>query len=91
MGSYVTYMTAGGGGAPLKSIKSTAFHASARSTYHFCLFTIKGDTLTMDTLGPDGQVLDHLEITKKGGRVDDKYISTAIPARDLQRYQSSHK
>jgi acid phosphatase type 7 len=89
-GSYVTYITTGGGGAPLKSVKPTALHACAMAAYHFCLFTIKGDTLTMDAIGPEGQVLDHLEITKKDGRLDEKYLSTAVPAADIQRYQASH-
>ena len=89
-GSYVTYITAGGGGAPLRSVAQTPFHVCAKATYHFCLFHIKGTRLTMDTIDSEGRVLDHLEIAKKDGRVDDKYISTAIRASDLQRYQSSH-
>jgi len=90
-GSYVTYITAGGGGAPLRSIQKTPFHACAKATYHFCLFHIKGDVLTMDTIDSQGRIFDHLEITKKDGRVDGKYLSTAVPASDLQRYQSSHE
>ena len=90
-GSYVTYITAGGGGAPLSSVVPSSLHVCAKTTYHFCLFHIKGDVLTMDTIDPQGRILDHLEITKKGGRVDEKYISTAVSAADIQRYQSSHR
>ena len=90
-GSYVTYMTAGGGGAPLAKLQPADLHACAKVAYHFCLFHIKGDTLTMDTIGLDGGVLDHLEITKKGGRVDERYASTAISVDAIRSYQSSHK
>jgi predicted phosphodiesterase len=90
-GSYVTYITAGGGGAPLASVVPTAFHACAKSTYHFCLFHIKGDVLTMDAIDPQGNILDHLEITKKDGRLDETYTSTAVSAADIERYQSSRK
>lgn len=89
-GSYVTYITAGGGGAPLKSIKPTSFHACAKSASHFCLFTITGNTLAMDAIGPDGQTIDHLEITKTAGRPDEKYLSNAVSASDVQRYQAAH-
>jgi predicted phosphodiesterase len=79
-GSYVTYITTGGGGAPLYPVEPTALHACAKAVYHFCLFTIKGDTLVMDTIDPEGRVIDHLEITKKDGRITAPYISTAVPA-----------
>lgn len=90
-GSYVTYMTTGGGGAPLARLEPTDLHACAKAAFHFCLFHIKSDVLTMDAIGPDGRVLDHLEITKKGGRVDEQYASTAISADAIRSYQSSHK
>lgn len=90
-GSYVTYITAGGGGAPLANVAPTAFHACARSIYHFCLFHITGDVLTMDAIDSQGHVFDHLEIAKKDGRVDETYTSTAVSAADIQHYQSSRK
>ncbi len=90
-GSYITYMTAGGGGAPLAKLAPTDLHACAKVAYHFCLFHIKGDVLTMDTLGLDGVVLDHLEITKKAGRVNEQYASTAVSADAIRSYQSSRR
>jgi predicted phosphodiesterase len=90
-GSYVTYMTAGGGGAPLASVQRTNLHACAERAYHFCLFHIKGDTLTVEAIGVNGRILDRLEITKKDGHVDEPYASTAVSAAAIQSYQSSHK
>jgi hypothetical protein len=84
-GSSVTYITSGGGGAPLHEIKPTARHACARSTHQFCLFHIKGDVLTMDAIDMEGRVFDHLAIAKKAGRLDDAYLSTAVPMADILR------
>ncbi len=86
-GRCVTYITAGGGGAPLYPVESTACHACAKTIHHFCLFHIKGGHLTMDAIDPNGRVFDHLEITKEGGRLDDAYISTAIPAGGIRLHQ----
>jgi len=90
-GSYVTYITAGGGGAPLAGVEPTALHACAKAVHHFCLFHIQGDALTMDAIDPEGHILDHLEITKKGGQVDQPYASTAVSAAAIQLHQSSRK
>lgn len=84
-GSYVTYITAGGGGAPLAPITPASCHAYAKSVYQFCLFHIKGDTLTMDTVDVDGRVIDHIEITKNGGHLNQEYLSTAVRPADVQR------
>ncbi len=86
-GNCVTYITAGGGGAPLYPVEPSAHHVYAKAVYHFCLFHIKGDKLTMDTIDTEGQVIDHLEITKKGGRLDQQYRSTAVPMGGLQLHR----
>ena len=83
-GQYVTYITAGGGGAPLYEIEPTVYHACAKSVYQFCLFHIKGNVLTMDTIGVDGRVIDHVEITKKDGRLDEQYVRSAVPMGGIQ-------
>ncbi|MCL5282000.1 MAG: metallophosphoesterase [Planctomycetes bacterium] len=78
-GSYVTYITAGGGGAPLASVEPTPCHACAQAVYHFCLFHIRAGHLTMDTIDAEGRTIDHLDITKTAGRLDESYRARAIP------------
>jgi hypothetical protein len=70
-GGYVTYITAGGGGAPLAPVEPNPCHASAGAVYHFCLFHIQGGHLTMDTIDIEGRTIDHLGITKTDGRLDE--------------------
>jgi predicted phosphodiesterase len=82
-GSYVTYITAGGGGAPLHPIAPTVWHACTQSIHQFCLFHIKGDVLTMDAIDVEGRIFDHLEIAKKLRRLDDPYVSTAVAMADI--------
>ena len=89
-GSYVTYITTGGGGAPLKPIVKSEFHAVAASTYHFCLFKIDGNKLTMDAIDAKGTVIDHLEITKTDGRLNQEYLDTAVPLNQLRRFQQAN-
>jgi predicted phosphodiesterase len=90
-GGYVTYLTAGGGGAPLYPVEATALHACSGSAYHFCLFHIRGDMLTLDTIDPNGRVIDHVQVVKTNGRVDDAYTSTAVPAGSIRLHQSLYK
>ncbi len=78
-GSCVTYITAGGGGAPLAPVEPTPCHAYAGAVYHFCLFHIRGGHLTMDTIDAEGRTIDHLDITKTDGRLDESYRARAIP------------
>ncbi len=78
-GSCVTYITAGGGGAPLAPIEPNPCHAYAGAVYHFCLFHIQGDHLTMDTIDAEGHTIDHLDIAKTDGCLDESYRSRAIP------------
>jgi predicted phosphodiesterase len=84
-GSYVTYITAGGGGAPLAPIIPASSHACAKSVHQFCLFHIRGDVLTMDTIDVDGRVIDHLEIAKNGGHLNPEYLATAVQPADIRR------
>lgn len=86
-GSYVTYITSGGGGAPLYDVKPCLYHVSAKKVHHFCLFHIKGNKLTMDTIDIDGKIIDHLEITKTDGRLNKQYLWTAVPMEEIRRYQ----
>jgi len=89
-GSYVTYITSGGGGVMTSGIKPCEYHAKAIATHHFCLFEINGNKLTMDTIGIDGKIIDHLEITKSEGRLNQQYIEKAIPMEEIVRYQKAN-
>jgi predicted phosphodiesterase len=86
-GSFVTYITAGGGGAPLYDVEPAAYHACAEKIHHFCLFEIKANTLVMDTIDIDGRVIDHLEITKTASRLDRQYLLTAVPMKAVRFHQ----
>jgi predicted phosphodiesterase len=88
-GSYVTYITSGGGGALLYNIVSNVYHAVAKKKYHFCLFDIKDNKLTMDTIGIDGRVIDHIEVIKNAGSLDKKYLSSAIPMKEILDFQKT--
>ena len=86
-GSYVTYITSGGGGMFMHGIKPNVYHAVAKKKHHFCLFDIKGNKLTMDTIGIDGRVIDHIEVIKNAGRLDEKYLRSAIPMKEMLDFQ----
>lgn len=86
-GSFVTYVTSGGGGAGLSNVEATCYHASAKKIHHFCLFHIKGNKLTMDTIDIDGKIIDHLGITKTDGRLNKQYLWTAVPMEEIRCYQ----
>jgi len=86
-GNYVTYITSGGGGALMHSIKPDAYHAVTKKKHHFCLFNIDGNKLTMDTIGIDGRLIDHLELTKTAGRLNREYLRTAIPMEEMLAFQ----
>ena len=90
--NFVTYITSGGGGAPLADKpKPSNFYAAAESTLHFCLFKIKGDTLTMDTIEANGNVIDHLEIYKTDGKLNKEYLQTSVPMAEVLAEQRVRK
>ena len=98
-GSFVTYITSGGGGAELHGIEPTLYHAHAKKIHHFCLFHIKANRLTMDTIDIDGQVIDHLEVTKtpllasgkkQGGQLNKQYLLTAVPLEAIRLHHDLH-
>ena len=86
-GSYVTHITSGGGGANLYNIEQTDYHVSTAKAYHFCLFRIKANTLTMDTIDIDGKIIDHMEISKIDGKLNKEYLQTAMPIQTVQLHQ----
>ena len=89
-GSYVTYITSGGGGVMLSPVNQCDSHAKASIVNHFCLFDIQGDKLVMDTIDINGKTIDHLEINKSGGRPNEEFVQTAIPMEEIQRQQKDN-
>lgn len=87
---YVTYITSGGGGAPTYDVTQTACHAYSDKTHHFCLFHIQGNNLTMDVIDIEGRIIDHLEVTKSDGRLNDEYLETAIPMEAIDLHYRLH-
>jgi predicted phosphodiesterase len=89
--SYVTYVTCGGGGAPLYDVKPCLYHAQAKKIHHFCLFHIKGNKLTMDTFDINGKIIDHLEITKTDNQLNKQYLWTAVPMEGVRLHQNLYR
>ena len=80
----ITFITAGGGGAPLVAGAGAAgprpaILAQTARAYHYCVFTVDAETLRVEALGSDGAKIDALTITKKGGRYNDAYLAKARP------------
>jgi predicted phosphodiesterase len=90
-GSFVTCITSGGGGAPLSGIETSIYHAAAGKMYHFSLFEIKGDNLTMETIDVEGQVVDRLEISKSSGQLNKEYRSKVISAGAVRFHQDLYQ
>ena len=89
-GNYITYITSGGGGVLMNSAKPSVYHAETIKKHHFCLFDIKGNKLTMDTIDIDGEVIDHIEAIKTAGRLDEKYLRSAIPMEEMVDFQKKN-
>lgn len=89
-GSYVTYITSAGGGAPLYDLEPSLYHAEAKEVHHFCLFHIKENKLIMDTIDINGRIVDHLKINKTGGKLNKEYLQTAISLEEIQLFRDAH-
>jgi predicted phosphodiesterase len=77
-GSFVTYITSGGGGAPNYNPIDDPIIAKGSKTLHFCLFEIDGDDLSLKVIDDTGQTIDSLQITKTDGRLNEEYTATAV-------------
>ncbi|MGB2997632.1 MAG: metallophosphoesterase family protein [Phycisphaerae bacterium] len=75
----ITFITTGGGGAPLYDITEHPLLAKTAKVLHYCLFTADAKTLRIQTFTPDGKVLDALTISKKDGQCDETYLAQAQP------------
>ena len=69
------------------NIEQTDHHVSTAKAYHFCLFRIKANKLTMDTIDIDGKIIDHMEISKTDGKLNKEYLQTAMPIQTVQLHQ----
>jgi acid phosphatase type 7 len=86
-GSYVTFITTGGGGAPLYGLDLTVYHRAARAEYHFCVFRVKGQRITVEVPNTRQQYLDYYTVAKTNGKLGDEYIETAVPAEAVWIHQ----
>jgi acid phosphatase type 7 len=75
----VTFITTGGGGAPLVKAVEHPLIVKTASTFHYCVFTVDAETLKVQVLLPDGKPLDAFSITKKDGQYDKAYMADAVP------------
>lgn len=69
----VTVIISGGGGAELRPKAKTADTQNPHSkvfveTHHYCVFTIDGQTCTMQAITPEGQILDTRQWSARTGR-----------------------
>jgi predicted phosphodiesterase len=87
-GSYVTYITSGGGRAPLYDVLPSIYHAVAKKVHHYCRFHIKGGELTMDAIDIDGRIIDHVELSKSGEELNKQYLWTAVPIDGVRLHQA---
>ncbi|MBF0552378.1 MAG: metallophosphoesterase family protein [Deltaproteobacteria bacterium] len=65
----ITYLTVGGGGAPLEPVtpydpNAVPYIIKAVSAYHFARMDIDGNTTTVTVIKNDGSVLDTVTVTK---------------------------
>ncbi len=60
----VTYVVAGGGGAPLYDVTANDWTAFSRKTHSFTLAKLEPDRLRLETYDLDGRLIDHLAISK---------------------------
>ncbi len=60
----VTYITTGGGGAPLYNPGDTLWVDAFQKEYHFCLGHIEGNSLTVNAVSLNGTLLDTFSIVK---------------------------
>jgi predicted phosphodiesterase len=80
-GTAVTYITTGGAGAELyESVNNGSVEAFSRSVNHYIDVKIDKDTLKMNTIDMNGNILDHFRITKKNGekKFQEKIISQEL-------------
>jgi hypothetical protein len=65
-GKNTTYLTLGGGGAPLVPATCTqSYVVTAESTNHFARFDVNGDTMTVTVIKPDSSIVETFTIPEQ--------------------------
>jgi len=78
----ITYVVTGGGGAPLYSVTpDTPYVKMAKMVHHHCELTVKGKTVSIRAVEPDGTVIDAFTVTamqdrRRSGSADNKQDAT---------------
>jgi len=85
----ITFIVTAGGGAPLHRVEFDVHTAASHHRYHYTVFHVDGDTLSMKALARDGEELDLLTLTKKNGQVDDAYLAEAMPENTFGRLRGA--
>jgi hypothetical protein len=88
-GRVITFITTGGGGAPLYPSVPSPVLAKTASTYEYCAVTADATTLRIEAFESSGNPLDALTIAKKNGKYDKAYLDQAIPMDEAIKATSS--
>jgi hypothetical protein len=88
-GRVITFITTGGGGAPLAGSVQNAVLAKTASTYEYCAVTADATTFRISAFESSGKPLDALTIGKKNGKYDKAYLDQAIPMDEAIKATSS--
>ena len=75
----ITYVTAGGGGAPLHTALPNPALVAHEATNHFVVFEATPDTLRATAVRADGSILDRFEIRKVRGQPSPDYLAQVYP------------
>jgi hypothetical protein len=78
-GRPITFITDGGGGAPLAPVTQSLFLARAVETYCYMVFTATEDTLAFKTVTDKGVTIDDWSMKKVGGRYDATTMAQSRP------------
>jgi hypothetical protein len=59
----ITYLVTGGGGAPLYDVVAdTPFVKKAKKAHHYCEVNVKGETMSVRVVEPDGSVIEQFRL-----------------------------
>jgi len=75
----ITFITTGGGGAPLYEIADHPLLARVLRAYHYCVFTADAERLSLKAFTDEDRELDAFTVSKKDGRYDEVYLAEARP------------
>src|SRR5207248_1959547 len=62
----ITYVVTGGGGAPLYTVTpDTPFVKKAKMAHHYCELTVKGGSMSVRVVEPDGGIIEEFKLHAK--------------------------